>query len=375
MTLTFFYNFLNHHQVGVADELYRLLGDDFKFVTTLPFNPSELKGGDDLNSRPYCVHAAATAVAQNEALKLARESDVCVFGACSQPYAIERVTRGNGGLSFECGERWLKKGLLNILSPQFLKWRVNYSRYYSQAPFYKLCSSGFAAADDNKLGCYKNRHYKWGYFTRSNSVDNNHSVTDQATRIMWCARFLKLKHPELPLKMACNLKREGYKFHLDYYGDGEELPRTKSLAASLNIDDVVSFHGALPNPQVLKEMAQHDIFLFTSNRLEGWGAVANEALSNGCVLVASDCVGSTPYLIENGKNGFEFKCGDVDSLTDKVRWLINHPDYMEQMKHAAVETINKLWNPANAAQSLLQLIDDLNHGRETSIKQGPGSKA
>ena len=29
MTVTFFINYLNHHQLPVADELYRLLGENF----------------------------------------------------------------------------------------------------------------------------------------------------------------------------------------------------------------------------------------------------------------------------------------------------------------------------------------------------------
>ena len=30
-------------------------------------------------------------------------------------------------------------------------------------------------------------------------------------------------------------------------------------------------------------------------------------MANGCVLVSSDGIGSTPYLIENGKTGFTFR--------------------------------------------------------------------
>ena len=41
MRLVLYTNYLNHHQVPVADELYRLLGDDFRFVATLPRNEKE----------------------------------------------------------------------------------------------------------------------------------------------------------------------------------------------------------------------------------------------------------------------------------------------------------------------------------------------
>lgn len=44
MTVSFFFNYLNHHQVCVADEMYGILGEDFTFVATLPRKGQELKG-------------------------------------------------------------------------------------------------------------------------------------------------------------------------------------------------------------------------------------------------------------------------------------------------------------------------------------------
>ncbi len=45
-------------------------------------------------------------------MRLAREAEVCVFGANSMEYALERVKQSECGLSFEFGERWLKRGLM-----------------------------------------------------------------------------------------------------------------------------------------------------------------------------------------------------------------------------------------------------------------------
>lgn len=51
MTITFYLVVLNHHQVGVADELFNLLGDGFKFVALTEKNESK---GDstDYSTRP-----------------------------------------------------------------------------------------------------------------------------------------------------------------------------------------------------------------------------------------------------------------------------------------------------------------------------------
>ena len=306
MKLVFYTNYLNHHQVLVADKLYHLLGDEFRFIATLPRNEKGLKGGLDYSLRPYCILAAESENAKEEALRLAREADTCVFGACSQEYAVERANVNPNALSFEMGERWLKHGWLTIGSPVFRKWAWNYFRYFRKANFHKLCCSSFTAGDDIRLHAYKGRHYKWGYFTcvEENFVET--SMQDVSTkgnvRILWCARFLLLKHPELVIQLAVKLKADGYDFAIDMYGDEGHLAshdkvypskKLEELIKKMRVEDVVNLKGSRPNSEILKAMEDGDIFLFTSDHLEGWGAVANESMANGCVLVASDAIEAT----------------------------------------------------------------------------------
>ena len=383
--LVFFSNYLNHHQVPVADELSRLLGEEFRFVATLRRDEKELKGGADYSTRPYCLLAAESDEAHEEALRLALEAEVCVFGACSQEYAIERAKRNPGGLSFEMGERWLKHGWLTIGSPVFRQWAWNYFRYLRKANFHKLCCGSFTTGDDARLNAYKERHYKWGYFT---SVEEDFVKTttpvNGSVKILWCGRFLTWKHPELVVQLAARLKKDGYDFAIDMYGDeGQQAPHDKvfprknleALIEKADVGDVVSLKGNRPNSEVLEAMRDADIFLFTSDRLEGWGAVANESMANGCALVASDAVGSTQYLVKPRETGMVFRSGEVDSLYEQVKYLLDHPEERKRIARNGRRLMVELWSPSNAAKSLLQLIDDLNAGRESSIKEGPCSKA
>jgi len=370
------------------DEFHRLLGDDFRFVATLPRNEKELKGGLDYSTRPYCILAGESDSANAEAMKLALDADVCVFGACSQVFSVARAKHNPHGLSFEMGERWLKHGCLTIGSSVFRQWIMNYYRYYRKANFYKLCCSAFAAGDDDKIYAYRNRHYKWGYFTQ---VENNVVETTspdvsmkRKVKILWCARFLSWKHPELVIGLAAKLKKAGYDVAIDMYGDEGNVAlhdkpyRRKDLEAlidKLGVADVVTLKGSRPNSEILRAMQDGDMFLFTSDYLEGWGAVANEAMANGCVLVASDAIGSTPYLVKHKETGMIFRSCDLDSLYEQVKYLLDNPDACKRISKAGRESMVKLWSPANAAKSLLQLIEDLKAGRETSIKEGPCSIA
>lgn len=376
--LVLFSNYLNHHQQPLADAFYELLGDSFAFVATMPVDDLELKGGKDYSSREYCVVAAKDCTSKALAMNLARTSEICIFGAQSLDYAIERAKQPNCGLSFEFGERWLKRGWINVLSPHLRRWWLNYQRYFRHKPFYKLNASAFAAADHRKLHTYEGRCYRWGYFTavpEKNEVEASLDVSTSgiAPTFMWCARFLKLKHPELPVLMAEKLRQKGHRFVIDFYGSGEEEASTRALASHLGLEDCIHFLGAVPNEQVLQAMSQHDIFLFTSDSNEGWGAVANESMSQGCALVGSDAIGSVPFLLKHRENGMIFKSCNVESLTEQVEWLLNHPFEMNRIQQAAIETMQNVWSPKQAARNFLQLANDLQNNRECSVKDGPGS--
>lgn len=391
MKLIFYSIILNNHQANVADELWRLLGEDYRFVELEKPNKADGKGGtEDYASRPYLIKAWASAEAWREAMRLSRTAECCVFsGLSALPFAKTRMAEGL--LSFDMSERWMKRGWPNVLSPAIRKMVAAYwLGGWRKKPIFKLCNGAFVAGDQHSLNTYKGKCFKWGYFTKVEELDVEASPyvsTPDTMPLMWCSRYLKWKHPELPVLLAKRLKDKGHKFRIDMYGTGEILMKTKELSYALGVNDVVQFMGIMPNEQLLAEMRSHTIFLFTSDRNEGWGAVANESMANGCVPVVSNAIGSAPYLIQNGENGFMFRSAAtntsfrnpdkkaLDDLTEKVERLLTNKEMVRQMRRNAVATMRDLWSPRHAAQSLLQLIDDLQHGRETSIKDGPCSRA
>lgn len=380
MKVAIYSTMLSLHQTHVADELYKICGEDFRFFELRKNADVQKASFVDIAERPYLVKVWESDFAKNEAMNWALSADTARFSndALSFPFLKARLDKNL--LSFEAGERWLKKGLINLLSPRLLKSVLRYHFYFRNKPFYKLCASAYAANDQYLLGTFLNKCYKWGYFTKEiDDVDlkQPESVSQNADAIplMWCARFLNWKHPELPVKLAVKLKAAGYQFVIDMYGDGVELKNTKALAERLKVDDVVRFMGVHTNDEIQAAMRQHRIFLFTSDRQEGWGAVLNEAMSNGCTVVASNEIGSTPYLIDDGKNGLVFKSNSIDSLFEKVTYLIDHPSGRMEMAIEAYKTMKNIWSPHNAALNFIQLSKDLLNGYDTSIEIGPCSKA
>ena len=370
---------LNIHQVGVADELYRLCGNDYRFIETGLNVREHAKGGTD-NSfalRPYLIRLSDGQVAMDEAMRLIREADVYVHGASPLCLLENRVKTGK--LTFVCGERWLKKGLLNLLSPRLIRQQWLYHIYCRKKPVYALCSSAYAAADYRLLHSYCDKCYKWGYFTAVPELDINNVIVAKrnasTVKILWVARFLLLKHPERMLQLASQLRREALDFQIDMIGAGPEYEKTYAQVQKQGLGDYVKLLGAIPNDEVLEAMRSHHISCFTSDKNEGWGAVLNEAMANGCCPVSSIETGSTPYLIKDGINGFSFSQRNENELFEKVKWLILHPTERERMSVEAYRTMCDVWSPKNAAANLLRLCGSLLDGGENTIADGPCGKA
>ena len=380
MKIVMLSNFINHHQTPVADELYNMQGVEYRFIETkaLPEEQRNL-GYSDFSNKPYVISAYKSNEEYQKAINLIDNADVVIVGSAPENMIIDRL-RSNK-LTFRYSERFFKNRPWYFPDPRV--WMELWKKHirYKNKPLYMLAASAYTANDVYAIGAYKNKVYKWGYFPRVDdfpleACENlDASSGESAPHIMWCARFLRWKHPELPVMLAKRLKDKGYNFHLDMYGCGEELYPTQQLVKSLAINDNVSFYGSLPNEEILKEMRKHEIFLFTSDRNEGWGAVLNESMSNGCAVVASNLIGSVPFLIQDGENGMVFKSGDLDSLTQKVCYLLDNPTERLEMAKKAIHTMREVWSPANAAKRFVELAHKLLAGEITSYTDGPCSKA
>lgn len=389
---------LNIHQVHVADELWKLTDGKFRFVE-LKY-PEELKGGtEDYSSRPYLIKVWESDTSYSYAMELCENSRCCIFsGINSLPFEKRRLKLNK--LSFDMGERWLKRGILSYLSPRLLKWLFTYHTYgWSHKKIYKLCCSAFCGGDHRKMLTFINKCYKWGYFTAA-CQKSNHSMSCEAegyscvdvapksepAKLMWCSRFIGWKHPEIPIYVADKLRRNGRQFILNMYGAGPELDKIMTLAEDLNLDSYVTFKGNLPNNKIREAMSDSSIFLLTSDRNEGWGAVANECMEEGCALIASDEIGASPYLIRERLNGVFFKSPSVkstiskpdmksiDSLFSKIELLLDNPDLLTKIRRQAKKDLTNIWSPSNAVASLLRLISRLESNLDTDISIGPCSK-
>lgn len=378
MIVTFYSNFLNHHQLSFCLEMQRLTRGNFFFVADIPISADRLRlGYEDLNHLPFVIRAYESEKERKRAETLCLKSDFIIHGSASEEYIRMRM-KNDKKLAFRYSERWLKDGIWHMFSPR-ARYFVNRDHgVYRKEPLYMLCASAFAAADLKRFGVYCGKTYKWGYFPEAKRYEDLDGLLakKETHTLLWAGRYLEWKHPESAILLAADLKRAGYKIRLRMIGTGEKEREIRAMIAAERLEGEVEVLGSMAPERVRAYMEKSEIFLFTSDFNEGWGAVLNEAMNSACAVVASHAIGSVPFLIQNGENGLIYKNKDRKDLFRKVGSLLDDAEKSKKIAKKAYETIVDLWNGETAAQRLMLLAEDLlSEGRSARFSNGPCSAA
>lgn len=356
-------NFFNHHQKPLADALNSVTKHQFCFVSTVPMSDERKKMGWSDSDASYVIDASQDIAQKRLALQWIEEADLVIWGDAPLTYVYKRLARGK--LTVRSTERIFKEG---FSTKEFLPRAIkHFLLNWPCRNQYLFCMSAYAAQDYAKIGLYKGRAYKWGYFTETKHYDLKKLFEQKANNremvILWTGRLISWKHPEAAIFVAQKLKQQGIPFQLDIIGDGELRQPLENDVREKKLEKCVRLLGAMPPQEVRKHMEKANIFLFTSDQNEGWGAVLNESMNSGCAVVANQAIGAVPYLLQNGGNGLIYQNDDWTQLCESVQLLLNDKELAEKLGRSAYQTITTEWNAENAAQKVVKWCDDMSSNR------------
>ncbi len=375
LTVTFYSNFLLHHQTPFCEAMVKRLGENFHYVATEKIPEERINMGyHDYTRESYAINAYEDDEQYKRALDLAQTSDVVILGDAPNIYIEQRLKEGK--LTFRYSERYFKKGKIRILDPRVLRSCYLNDIRYRKSNFHMLCASAYTAGDCRFIRSYLNKTYKWGYFPPVKEYENVQDILDRKkpNSILWVGRFLDWKRPIDAIKLATSLKKEGYAFTLTIIGEGDLKDKVVNEIAMRKLGDCVKVLPFTYPEKVREYMEEADIYLFTSDKNEGWGAVLNESMNSLCAVVANREIGSAPYLIKHNENGLIFNRKKKNDLTEKVKFLLDNKEQKRNMQLSAYKTLKETWNAESAADRLLGLIEDIQNGRESRWTDGPCSK-
>ena len=373
MEIVFVSNYYNHHQAALAECFDIQSGHHFVFIETAPISVERKNmGWSNADAPNYVRKAYESDQSRAECQELINRADVVIWGSC--PFSMIRPRLKAKKLTFCYSERLFKKGFGPIaFGGRAIKHWLRHWRY--QKNHYLLCASAYAADDYAKIGLFRNRAYKWGYFPEFEEMKNPNGVLaeKEAASLLWAGRMIDWKHPDAAVRLAKRLKDTGAKFRLDMIGSGEKKPLIEALIDQYELNDCVVLHDSMSPKAVREKMKKAEIYLFTSDHNEGWGAVLNESMNSACAVIANKEIGSASFLIQQGVNGLMY--ADEDELFEMVKEILVNHEKRKAYGVCAYKEIEYQWCAERAAERLLQLIELIQRNGESTWKTGPCSRA
>ncbi len=115
-------------------------------------------------------------------------------------------------------------------------------------------------------------------------------------------------------------------------------------------------HFGFVQPENFFDYAQQTGVFVMPSLFEPWGVVLHEFAAMGFPLLASDKVGAVESFLEDGKNGYTFKAGDINSLKEKLQEVMQlsaeQLNLMGEYSHQLAQRITpKIW-----ADNLMKLV-------------------
>lgn len=357
--IVFVSNFVSPHVIPLCDELSISTKCTFLFIETRSMSMERRNlGYNQLRNRKYVISYEEYFNNRIKYQKVIDEAEVVLASFCSIDNSILLGRVSSNKLTFLLSERIFKKGVLKLIDPRFWNNLYFLSRIRNK-DFHLLCMGAYVANDFSRCGFPIDRMWKFGYITKleDNNIERKFSDKyNETIKLLWVGRMIWWKRPFHIIKAVEKLKKNGIRFTLDIIGGGELEKKIRYYINQLNIPEI-TYYGTLTNNKVREMMLASDILVCTSNRLEGWGAVINEGLNAGCLVVANEEMGATPYLIKNGITGYSYRGGFKELF--KTLLEIIEKENIKQIAQNGYMYIQESWSASVAAERLLNLISQI----------------
>lgn len=154
---------------------------------------------------------------------------------------------------------------------------------------------------------------------------------------------------------AAKLIKLGFDTELCVIGTPKEINDDESLKNIINEDEIadkVHLVGEQSNPLAILKYA--DVGIMASKQ-EAFGRVTFEYMVLGLPVVGANS-GATPEMIEDGKNGYLYKPGSVESLTSQLENYAKDRNLMKEHGEAAKQKAESMMRGSYNADALLSKV-------------------
>jgi glycosyltransferase involved in cell wall biosynthesis len=174
---------------------------------------------------------------------------------------------------------------------------------------------------------------------------------------------------------ACRQLRDaGVEVRVRIVGEGEDEAMLSDRIAAAGLGSTVTLEGRLNRAQVIEALGEADLLVAPSvvasnGKREGIPVVLMEAMSCGLPVVASRLSG-IPELVDDEVSGLLVSPGDAAGLAAAIRRLVEDPGLRARMGSAARARVERDFDLATNARTILERIDAAAARRATIHKPG-----
>lgn len=191
-----------------------------------------------------------------------------------------------------------------------------------------------------------------------NFIDQNRFKRTKApmTKIVMNANFSDYKDHLTLLTAGKRLIDEGLISEIGLIGDGKHRRFFEELCKKMGISDRVVFHGHSAKVEELLLNYGIGVLCSTIEYQEGISNSILEYMGSGLIAIGSD-LGAVPEIITDAYNGFLFRAEDPESLSGKIRFILNNPDMMREIRRNAYETLQSKFSIETNCAQLIDVYD------------------
>lgn len=284
---------------------------------------------------------------------------------------------GPGGCDIVPYAKWLDIPLITsfygydayLLPQKEPRWRDNYKRLFERGRLFLAEGSAMRhrLAD---LGCPSEKLVVHHVGVKLEKYELCPRQPGNEIRLMVCGRFTEKKG--IPYAIEA-LKRVMVKtkatVRLTIVGDSnsegtmtEEKRNILDTIARHAVGNAVTITGYIPPDELMKLVYSHHILLVPSVHASdgdaegGFPVILTEALATGMPVVAFDHC-DIPEIVQHGKSGFLVPERDVDGLSERLLYLIAHPEVWPKMGYAGRAHVEANYNIRKLNSRLLEIYE------------------
>ncbi len=155
-------------------------------------------------------------------------------------------------------------------------------------------------------------------------------------RVIFVGRFDYQKRPMEALLIWKKVYPSFPDWHLDIYGEGEQLEDLEEAAQALHMN----IHIHLPTDKIF-DSYQNSSILISTSLFEPFGLVIPEAMSCGVPVIAYDCPFGPSSIIDSGKDGYLIANNDVNAFVNTLSILMSDEEIRRRIGDSAVKASSR----------------------------------